>query len=482
MGASVVNALSARLDVEVDREAKVHLISFRRGVPGTFDGRGPGGGVRQAVGAARGRAVRRLEDRHPGALLAGPPGLHRRRHDRPRRGPRARPADDVPGARADDRRARPARAGGAAGAHVRPPGRDRRVRRAPVHGRARVRRPAAGRGRHVHARPCRCSTSAATWSPPRSSASSSWTWRSGGATTTTPRSARSSTSSPRPRAARTWPASSARWSRPSTSTPAPPSCSPSEGADHQGGRPRGRHRGGHRPAGRTPVRGPDQGDPRHPRRHPDRRGGRRPGADGVADQPPRGDRQVVRAVAEKVANAMRARVAARTHRDVQRRKSALESSSMPAKLVDCRSGDIERTELFIVEGNSALGTAKLARDSEFQALLPIRGKILNVHKASLADMLKNAECAAIIQVLGAGSGPDLRPRGAALQQGHPDGRRGRRRCAHPLPAAHALPPLHAPDARRGPGLLGRPPAAPHRGAGRPAAGRPRSATRTPTPS
>ncbi|MDH3959122.1 MAG: type IIA DNA topoisomerase subunit B, partial [Actinomycetota bacterium] len=120
--------------------------------------------------------------------------------------------------------------------------------------------------------------------------------------------------------------------------------------------------------------------------------------------PPRGDKLVVKSVAEKVANAMRARVAARAHRDVQRRKSALESSSMPAKLVDCRSADVERTELFIVEGNSALGTAKLARDSEFQALLPIRGKILNVHKASLADMLKNAECAAIIQVLGAGSG------------------------------------------------------------------------------
>jgi DNA gyrase subunit B len=120
--------------------------------------------------------------------------------------------------------------------------------------------------------------------------------------------------------------------------------------------------------------------------------------------PPRGDKLVVKAVAEKVANAMRARVAARQHRDVQRRKTALESSSMPAKLVDCRSEDVERTELFIVEGNSALGTAKMARDSEFQALLPIRGKILNVHKASLADMLKNAECAAIIQVLGAGSG------------------------------------------------------------------------------
>ncbi len=121
-------------------------------------------------------------------------------------------------------------------------------------------------------------------------------------------------------------------------------------------------------------------------------------------EPPRGDRTSVKAVGEKVANAMRARLAARAHRDVQRRKTALESSSMPAKLVDCRSADLERTELFIVEGNSALGTAKLARDSEFQALLPIRGKILNVHKASVSDMLHNAECAAIIQVLGAGSG------------------------------------------------------------------------------
>jgi DNA gyrase subunit B len=120
--------------------------------------------------------------------------------------------------------------------------------------------------------------------------------------------------------------------------------------------------------------------------------------------PPRGEKNTVRAVADKVANAMRARVAARAHRDVQRRKTALESSAMPAKLVDCRTGDVERSELFIVEGNSALGTAKLARDSEFQALLPIRGKILNVHKASIADMLMNVECAAIITVIGAGSG------------------------------------------------------------------------------
>ena len=121
-------------------------------------------------------------------------------------------------------------------------------------------------------------------------------------------------------------------------------------------------------------------------------------------QPPRGEKAAARSVLEKVAGAMRARVAARTQRDTQRRKNALESSALPAKLVDCRSDDQERTELFIVEGDSALGTAKMARDAEFQALLPIRGKILNVQKASLAEMLKNTECASIIQVIGAGSG------------------------------------------------------------------------------
>ena len=121
-------------------------------------------------------------------------------------------------------------------------------------------------------------------------------------------------------------------------------------------------------------------------------------------QPPRGEKAAAKSVLEKVTGAMRARVAARAQRDTQRRKNALESSALPAKLVDCRSDDTERTELFIVEGDSALGTAKMARDAEFQALLPIRGKILNVQKASLAEMLKNTECASIIQVIGAGSG------------------------------------------------------------------------------
>ncbi|WP_245674584.1 DNA gyrase/topoisomerase IV subunit B [Herbidospora cretacea] len=124
----------------------------------------------------------------------------------------------------------------------------------------------------------------------------------------------------------------------------------------------------------------------------------------IFTNPPRGAKQQLRAVLEKIVAAAKARIAAREHRDNQRRKTALESSALPAKLVDCRSDGVDRSELFIVEGDSALGTAKLARDSEFQALLPIRGKILNVQKASVSDMLKNTECAAIIQVVGAGSG------------------------------------------------------------------------------
>jgi DNA gyrase subunit B len=111
-----------------------------------------------------------------------------------------------------------------------------------------------------------------------------------------------------------------------------------------------------------------------------------------------------RAVMEKAVNAARTRVAARQQRDTQRRKNALESSALPAKLADCRSSDVERSELFIVEGDSALGTAKLARNSEYQALLPIRGKILNTQKKSSGEMLQNTECSAIIQVVGAGSG------------------------------------------------------------------------------
>lgn len=118
----------------------------------------------------------------------------------------------------------------------------------------------------------------------------------------------------------------------------------------------------------------------------------------------RDDKTQTSLLLEKIVSEMRARVSARKQKEISRRKNALETSSLPAKLADCRTNDVEKSELFIVEGDSALGTAKLARSSDFQALLPIRGKILNVQKASVSDMLRNAECAAIIQVIGAGSG------------------------------------------------------------------------------
>jgi DNA gyrase subunit B len=111
-----------------------------------------------------------------------------------------------------------------------------------------------------------------------------------------------------------------------------------------------------------------------------------------------------RTVLDKVRAAAQTRQAAKASKDAARRKTALETSTLPAKLADCRSTDVSRTELWLVEGDSALGTGKLARNSEFQALLPLRGKILNVQKAGVGEMLANAECASIIQVVGAGTG------------------------------------------------------------------------------
>ncbi|MDG4766365.1 DNA topoisomerase IV subunit B [Solwaraspora sp. WMMD406] len=115
-------------------------------------------------------------------------------------------------------------------------------------------------------------------------------------------------------------------------------------------------------------------------------------------------RSEARTVLQKVVDAARVRLTQKQQKDAARRKTALEGASMPPKLVDCRSTGVERSELFIVEGDSALGSARMARVAEYQALLPIRGKILNVQKANLADTLRNAEVAAIVQVLGAGTG------------------------------------------------------------------------------
>ncbi|HET9139036.1 DNA topoisomerase IV subunit B [Actinophytocola sp.] len=109
-------------------------------------------------------------------------------------------------------------------------------------------------------------------------------------------------------------------------------------------------------------------------------------------------------VLQKVVDAARVRLTQKQQKDAARRKSALEGAAMPAKLVDCRTTGVARSELFLVEGDSALGSARMARVSEYQALLPLRGKILNVQKASLADTLRNVEIASIVQVLGAGTG------------------------------------------------------------------------------
>jgi len=113
----------------------------------------------------------------------------------------------------------------------------------------------------------------------------------------------------------------------------------------------------------------------------------------------------LKTIANKIVESSRNRVSARLAKETNRKKSKLESStSLPNKLVECKNPGSEHSELLIVEGDSALGTMRAARDARFQALLPIRGKILNVQKATPAQMLGNEECAAIIQVLGAGSG------------------------------------------------------------------------------
>ena len=147
-----------------------------------------------------------------------------------------------------------------------------------------------------------------------------------------------------------------------------------------------------------------------------------------------GKRSQINALREKITQAVLNRVAAKQQLDARRKAANLSSNGMPDKLADCRVHGPD-SELLIVEGNSAAGPAKQGRDASTMAVLPLRGKVVNAGKATLKQVIENAEAQALITAVGAGSGRDFDLSAGALRTNHHPLRRGRRREPHPLPAA-----------------------------------------------